>query len=85
MELVRIYLGEECKGRGYGTKLMREVFAEARRQQCETVWLGVDERNVRAREFYERWRFRDVGKKAFPVGGRICTDVLMSAEVRDDA
>lgn len=85
IELARIYLRHDAIGRGHGAALMRHVFSEARRQACGTVWLGVYDRNVRAREFYRRWGFRDVGTKGFLFGGRIYADPVMAAEVPDHA
>lgn len=81
IELARIYLRHDVVGRGYGAVLMNAVFAEARRRRCRTIWLGVYDRNVRAREFYRRWGFVDVGTKEFLFGGRSYADPVMAAAV----
>jgi GNAT superfamily N-acetyltransferase len=85
IELARLYLWHESIGIGYGATLLRAVLTEARRQQCETIWLAVYDRNERARAFYKRWGFADVGTKDFLFGGRTYADPVMSAPVRDDA
>ena len=84
IELARLYLRREATGKGIGATLMRAVHAEARRRQGETLWLGVYDRNERARDFYKRWGFVDVGTKAFWFGGRSYDDPVMSAPVRVD-
>ena len=81
LELARLYLRQNSIGRGLGAALMRAVFDEARRLQRETIWLGVYERNLHAREFYRRWGFADVGTKEFLFGGRRYDDPVMAARV----
>ena len=81
IELSRLYLRQETIGKGHGTALMNAVLAEARRQQCATMWLGVYDRNERARTFYRRWGFVDVGTKNFMFGGRAYADPVMVATI----
>ncbi len=85
IELARLYLRAEALGKGYGNALMRTAHAEARRQGCETIWLGVYDLNTRARDFYRRWGFVDVGTKDFLFAGNLYPDPVMSAPVRHDA
>lgn len=81
VELSRIYLSESVIGKGYGAALMQAVHAVARRAGCQTVWLGVYDRNERARNFYTRWGFVDVGTKDFLFGGKWYADPIMAAAV----
>lgn len=81
VELSRLYLGIDSLGKGYGAMLMRAVVAEARRQHCETIWLGVYDRNLRARAFYTHWGFVDVGTKEFIFGGRRYFDPVMAVSI----
>lgn len=83
IELAKLYLRQEAIGRGHGTALMLAAHAEARRRGCKTLWLGVYDRNQRARDFYQRWGFVDVGTKQFIFAGRSYADPVMSAPVRD--
>ena len=82
VELARIYLRSEVIGKGYGASLMRAVQAEARRLRADSIWLGVYDRNVRARDFYRRWGFIDVGIQEFVLGDKIYADPIMCAPVR---
>ncbi|HSW04968.1 GNAT family N-acetyltransferase [Aquabacterium sp.] len=82
IELCRLYLRQDVIGQGLGAALMEAVHAEARRREGQTLWLGVYDRNERARDFYRRWGFVDVGTKDFYFGGRTYADPVMSAPVR---
>lgn len=77
LELARIYVERSLMGAGYGAALLRAALDTARRGGFETVWLGVWERNDRARRFYERWGFRAVGSQNFAFGGELQTDIVM--------
>jgi GNAT superfamily N-acetyltransferase len=81
VELARLYLSQNIIGKGYGAALMQAVHAVARRAGCLTVWLGVYVRNERARNFYARWGFVDVGTKDFLFGGQMYADPIMAAPV----
>ncbi len=81
IELSRLYLSQSVIGKGYGAALMRAVHAVARRAGCQTVWLGVYDRNEVARNFYKRWGFVDVGTKDFLFGGKLYADPIMAAAV----
>lgn len=78
VELQRLYVGRELKGRGVAQLLMAEVEAEARRRGGRTLWLGVWEKNARAIAFYEKSGFTDVGTHVFQLGSDAQTDRLMS-------
>ncbi|HEX3122359.1 MAG TPA: GNAT family N-acetyltransferase [Rhodanobacteraceae bacterium] len=81
VELARIYLRREAIGQGYGAALMRAVQSEARRLRADGIWLGVYDRNTRARAFYRRWGFIDVGIQQFMLGDKIYADPIMCAPV----
>ena len=81
IELSRLYLSQSVIGKGYGAALMQAVHAVARRAGCQTVWLGVYDRNEHARNFYKRWGFADVGTKDFLFGGKLYADPIMAAAV----
>jgi GNAT superfamily N-acetyltransferase len=81
VELVRLYVSREWLGRGVGEALMRACVDEARRAGHETMWLGVWERNGRARAFYRKWDFRAVGEHVFQLGSDPQTDILMERAV----
>jgi len=83
IELVRLYVSRAWLGRGVGAALMRECLDEAKRAGYQTIWLGVWERNNRARAFYRKWNFRDVGKHIFQLGDDPQTDILMERPVSE--
>ena len=62
IELVRMYLLPEWYGRGAGHTLMTDVLGEARALAGDVLWLKVWDRNDRARRFYARRGFMDVGE-----------------------
>jgi GNAT superfamily N-acetyltransferase len=85
VELVRIYLRREAIGRGFGAGLMRSALAEAERQGGDTLWLLVYEKNERARCFYRRWGFADVGTASFWFGGREYFDPVMALSLTGES
>ena len=64
IELVRMYLLPEWYGRGAGDALMTDILGAARSLACDVLWLKVWDRNDRARRFYARRGFSDVGETA---------------------
>jgi len=77
MEIARIYALAEFIGRGVGAALMTACLAEAERRGCDVVWLGVWERNLRARDFYARWGFVETGTQRFQLGSDLQRDIVM--------
>lgn len=77
IELVRLYVAREWLGRGIGAALMQTCINEASHKGYHTIWLGVWERNQRARAFYRQWDFHEVGKHVFQLGNDAQTDILM--------
>lgn len=77
VELWRFYIGREWHGRGIAKPLMDAVRAEAIRRGGETLWLGVWERNDRARAFYAKCGFADAGSHIFLFGTDPQTDLVM--------
>lgn len=78
VELARLYVDQGWHGRGVGEALMRGVVERAREGGGGTLWLGVWEHNPRARAFYARWGFREVGEHPFPLGDDIQRDLLLA-------
>lgn len=81
IEIVRLYASPAWIGRGVGAALMESCLAEAARRQCDTVWLGVWERNARAIAFYAKWGFTPVGSHSFLLGTDPQTDTVMTRSV----
>jgi len=82
MELVRLYAEKCWVGQGIGSALMSACLDVATAQGCDTIWLSVWERNLRAIAFYHKWGFSSVGTQLFQVGQDLQTDFLMLRSVR---
>jgi diamine N-acetyltransferase len=78
VELWRFYVDREWHGRGVAAALMERVKAEARERGAGTLWLGVWEHNARARAFYAKCGFVDVGEHIFLFGTDPQTDRVMT-------
>lgn len=77
IELLRFYVARQWHGRGIAQALMRRVEAEACSRGARTLWLGVWERNDRAKAFYHKTGFTDVGSHVFMVGTDAQTDRIL--------
>jgi diamine N-acetyltransferase len=77
VELQRFYVDRPWQGRGIAQALMEAVRNEAVRRGAGTLWLGVWERNDRARGFYRKCGFVDVGSQPFLLGTDRQTDRIM--------
>lgn len=83
VELERLYVERDQLGVGLGAALLEAVLAEARRGGFETLWLGVWERNPRARRFYEKWGFREAGAKPFYFVDEVQEDLVMERPLEE--
>jgi len=77
LEVRRIYASQEYIGKGIGKALMQAAIHEAEQRGCDSVWLGVWEKNPRAIEFYKKWGFKEVGSHIFTVGDDPQRDFVM--------
>jgi ribosomal protein S18 acetylase RimI-like enzyme len=77
VELQRIYVLKAWLGLKAGPALLARCLDEARDLGGRTLWLGVWERNDRAKAFYHRHGFKEVGDKVFVVGTDPQRDVIM--------
>lgn len=77
IELWRFYIAQPWHGRGLAQALMQRVELEACRRGARTLWLGVWERNARAKAFYQKSGFSDVGSHTFMVGTDAQTDRIL--------
>ena len=81
VELSQIYVSADQQGHGVGRALMQGCIDAARESGCETMWLGVWERNSKAQAFYRRWGFRKVGTQSFLLGADVQTDWVMELDL----
>jgi ribosomal protein S18 acetylase RimI-like enzyme len=77
LEIRRIYASQDQIGKGVGKALMQAAINEAKQRGCDSIWLGVWEKNPRAIEFYKKWGFKEVGSHIFKVGDDPQRDFIM--------
>lgn len=80
-EVCRFYVDAPWQGRGLAARLMDAVRDAAAAHGARTLWLAVWERNARARAFYEKRGFRDVGVAEFLLGTDRQADRVLSRSV----
>jgi diamine N-acetyltransferase len=77
IELWRFYVDKPFHGQGVAAGLMKGAKLRAKRRGATAMWLGVWQRNERAKAFYARHGFRKVGSQVFVVGSDPQTDDVM--------
>jgi GNAT superfamily N-acetyltransferase len=77
VELRQLYVVAPWQGSGAARQLMEWVVAEARRRGAGELYLSVFTQNHRARRFYARYGFEEVGPCAFMVGNQADEDIMM--------
>lgn len=75
--LRQLYLDEDAKGSGLAAALMEAALAESRARGFDAIYLTVWVENHRARRFYERYGFEEVGRYAFVVGSTVDDDRIL--------
>lgn len=75
--LRQLYLEPAAKGAGLGQALLEQAIAETRVRGFEELYLTVWIENHRARRFYERNGFVEVGRYAFLVGDQVDDDRIL--------
>ncbi|MRG44590.1 GNAT family N-acetyltransferase [Chitinophaga sp. SYP-B3965] len=78
MELERIYVRREFQSKKLGKKLIHFAYEEAHKYFVRTLWLGVWEHNLKARQFYEKEGFSAFGEHTFKVGTQEDRDLLLA-------
>jgi ribosomal-protein-alanine N-acetyltransferase len=62
-EIENIAIAAPARRRGLGTRLLEELLDLARKHGAQSVFLEVRESNLAARALYEKWSFRESGKR----------------------
>jgi GNAT superfamily N-acetyltransferase len=81
IEIVDFYARKDRLGQGVGVRLMQACLDEAVKQARDTIWLDVWEQNSRARAFYRKWGFVEVGKQLFQLGSDLQHDLILQRVV----
>lgn len=81
-ELSKMYVAPDHHGAGVAAALMDLALATAGRWGVRRLWLGVNQKNLRAQRFYAKTGFAFDGTRTFRVGRRLEDDYLMARELR---
>ena len=77
IELRQLYVMNEWRGGGAARELMDWALAEAKASGVSDLYLTVYTDNHRARRFYLKYGFEEVGPYAFMVGEQADEDIIM--------
>ncbi|WP_067809875.1 GNAT family N-acetyltransferase [Nocardia beijingensis] len=77
VEISKMYVLPGHHGSGVSTALMNAALDRARAEGYAGVWLGVNQENVRARRFYAKHGFTEVGTRTFTVGSQVHHDYVL--------
>jgi len=80
-ELSKCYALQEAHGSGLAAAIVASSADTARSRGAKSLWLGVNQQNVRARRFYEKCGFSVVGTKKFLVGQRYEDDFVYAQQL----
>lgn len=78
LELQRIYIFEDFKRLGIGSRILDFTKKKAQELQKEKIWLGVWEHNHSAQKFYEKNGFERDGHHIFWMGDERQVDYIMT-------
>ncbi len=81
IELRQLYISNQWRGAGAARELMDWALAEAKARGGEELYLTVYTENWRARGFYEKYGFVEVGPYAFMVGEQADEDLIMRVDL----
>lgn len=81
IELEKIYVVRSQLGSGAGHLLMQYAVDFSRKQQFDTLFLGVWKENERAVHFYQKSGFVTFDTRLFPLGSRVCEDYIMKLKL----
>ena len=80
-ELRQLYVRKRWHGAGIAQALMDWVLETARARGAAELYLSVFTDNHRARRFYARYGFEEVGPYIFMVGNHADDDIIMKAKL----
>ena len=83
LEVERIYVRRQYKGKGLGRTLIEHAVRLARDRNRASLWLGVWEKNRDAIRFYEKMGFRESGRHTFRMGDELQSDLVMTLSLTD--
>ncbi|MEO1652021.1 MAG: GNAT family N-acetyltransferase [Bacteroidota bacterium] len=81
LEIERIYLLKDWKGKGLGKLLLEKAYQVAQEKQMKCIWLGVWEHNKAALHFYKREGFVLFDQHIFVLGQDRQIDWMLKKEI----
>ena len=81
IEIERIYVLPNFKGKKIGSKLIHHCIEYGRQQEKDVLWLGVWEHNPKAIAFYTSLGFEKFGEHDFVFGEDIQNDWMMKLDL----
>ena len=81
LEICRLYVLKAYHDQKVGKLLMEATIELAKKEEMESVVLGVWEDNHRAVAFYKKWGFEKIGTHPFVMGDLIETDWVMEKKL----
>lgn len=81
IEIERIYIVKEFRGKGLGGFLLNKSAEIASSRKKTYLWLGVWENNENALRFYKRNGFYEMGKHSFFMGEEEQTDFILRKDI----
>lgn len=84
MELQQIYVLAQWQGSGVAEKLMLWAVSVAKRELAPELYLTVFDHNERAKRFYARHGFGEVGHCTFTLGARTYDDRIWRKDLHGD-
>jgi ribosomal protein S18 acetylase RimI-like enzyme len=81
VEIRRFYVDSAWHGKGIANALMTALLEHVAAKNADQVWLGVWEHNPKARKFYQKMGFLEVGKHVFQLGNDPQRDLILSRKV----
>ncbi len=78
VEIRRFYVDSPWHGQGIAGALMNHVLEHVAIKNADQIWLGVWEHNPKARRFYQKMGFLEVGDHVFQLGSDPQRDLILS-------
>lgn len=81
LELQQLYVVHDWHGLGVADRLMNWAFSTARERGADELYLTVFDHNERAKRFYARYGFAEVGRCTFTLGDRLDDDRIWRVQL----
>lgn len=80
-ELQRLYVLPEYHGTDSSKSLVSEALKKCSEKGIDSIWLSVYSGNSRARKFYSKFGFQEIGTTYYQMGNEKHLDIIMVANI----